>query len=94
MMGPAGFLLAVLGCGEAEAPCAQLALAPARFESEAACIAAQDEALSRFIGGDDYPVVVAQCRPAAQRTATLTADEVRLPEPRGRIPVRTASAQR
>lgn len=88
MMGPAGFVLAILGCGEADAACEQVQLAPARYETQAACLAASDEQIARY-GDLPYPVVVADCRPADARVATLRADEVRLPEPRGRL-TRTA----
>jgi hypothetical protein len=74
MMGPAGFLLAILGCGEADAPCQQLNVSAVRYASQAECLAAQDEALLRFGGSDDHPVVVAQCRPSTERFASLRAD--------------------
>jgi hypothetical protein len=93
-MGPAGYILAILGCGEAEAQCQQVQLASARYESRAECLAAQEAALARYDDAGDYPVVVAECRPATQRFATLRADEVRRPEPQGRLNVRTASARR
>ena len=93
MMGPAGYLIAILGCGEAEAPCQQVQLAPVRYESQAECLAASDEQLSRH-SDLPYPVVVAECRVAGARTAALSADEVRLPEPRGRLPRATQSASR
>jgi hypothetical protein len=94
MMGPAGFLLAIMGCGESEAQCQQVALAPARYESQAACLAASDEQLARHTDLA-FPVVVAECRAAGVQSAALRADEVRLPEgrqPRGRV--QTASSQR
>jgi hypothetical protein len=92
MMGPAGYLIAILGCGESDAPCQQVQLAPVRYESEAACLAASGEQVARH-ADLPYPVVVAECRPAAARTAALRGDQVRLPEPRGPLPgnVRTAS---
>ena len=90
MMGPAaGFLLAIMGCGEGEAQCTQVALAPARFESEAACLAASDTELARHTDAD-FPVVVAQCRRSDVRIA-VNADEVRRPAP-GPLPVRMQSA--
>lgn len=93
MMGPAGFVLAILGCGEADAPCEQVQLAPARYESQAECLAASDEQLAR--ADVPYPVVVAQCRRAGALAATLRSDEVERPAPRGTpVRVRTASASR
>jgi len=94
MMGPAGYLLAILGCGEADAPCQQVDWSSVRYASQAECLAAQEDALLRFGGSGDFPVVVAECRPATQRFATLRADEVRKPGPRGaQAPVRTAAAR-
>ncbi len=90
MMGPATFLMAIMGCGEADAPCQQVQLAPARYESEASCLAASDAQLARHTDLD-FAVVVAECRRAGAQVASLRADEVRLPEPRGRI--QTASAR-
>jgi hypothetical protein len=85
MMGPVGFVLAILGCGEADAPCEQVQLAPARYESEAACLAASDDQLARHADAP-FPVIVAECRAAGLRPASLRADEVRKPEPRGELP--------
>lgn len=91
MMGPAGFVLAILGCGEAEAPCQQVQVVEVRYESQAACEAATGEQVARH-SDLDFPVVVAECRQAGARNASLNADEVRKPEPRGELPrVRIAS---
>lgn len=94
MMGPAGFLLAILGCGESEAQCQQVQcqqvqLAPVRYETQAACLAASDAQLARHTDLA-FPVVVAECRAAGVQAAVLRADEVQLPEPRpvrGRVQV-------
>lgn len=93
MMGPAGYLLAILGCGEGEANCQQVAVQPMRYESRAACLAASEAALADAEA--PYPVIVADCRATNVRAATLRADDVRLPEPRGWAnPFRTASSAR
>src|SRR6476620_9997962 len=63
VMGPALFVIAILGCGEAEAPCRQVATADARYASRAACAAAAPAAIEQHIDAA-YPVVVAECRPA------------------------------
>ncbi len=81
MMGPAGYLLAILGCGEGEANCQQVAVQPMVYESRAACLAATEAALADAEA--PYPVIVADCRVAGTRQASVRADEVRLPEPRG-----------
>jgi hypothetical protein len=89
LQGPATFVLAILGCGEGEARCQQVALAPVRYESQAACLAASEDALAS--ADAPFPVLVADCRRAGTQVA-VRADEVRLPEPRR--PIRTASARR
>lgn len=74
------FLMAIMGCGEGDAPCREVRLLDARYQSQAACMAETEAALSQF-SGIDYPVVVAQCRPASAAAGGLKADEVKLPEP-------------
>ena len=91
--GPATFLIAILGCGEGETACQQVQVAPVRYESQAACLAASDDQLARN-SGLLVPVVVAECRRANEVRVPLQANAVRLPEPRGRLPIRTAAASR
>jgi hypothetical protein len=78
-MGPGTFLIAILGCGEAEAPCQQVRTLEARYESQAACTAATDQAIMANTDVD-YPVIVAQCV-AAAKAAALSAPEVERPGP-------------
>ena len=78
MLGPAGYLLAILSCGEADAPCQQVAVAPVRYASEAQCLAATEQELARR-SDLDHPVVVAECRAEGVRPASLRADEVDKP---------------
>ena len=70
MMGPAGYLLAILGCGEGEANCQPVAIQPVRYESRAACMAATEAALADAEAA--YPVMVADCRPAGTAAASVT----------------------
>jgi hypothetical protein len=93
MMGPATFLMAIMGCGEADAQCQQVRVAPVRYESQAACQAASEDQLAR-VSDLAFPVVVAECRPATARSASLRADEVRLPEPRRQVRGRVQVAGR
>jgi hypothetical protein len=67
-----------MGCGEGDASCEQVRLLETRYESQAACSAATEVALTRFVD-IDYPVVVAQCVAGGSR-AGLKASEVKLPE--------------
>lgn len=91
MMGPAFYVLAIMGCGEADAACEQVALAPARYESLDACNRATDDAVASHQDAL-YPVVVAQCRRADAKVAqTLTPEQIDLPEPSRRPDVRRAS---
>ena len=73
------FLIAILGCGEADAPCEPVRTLDTRYESQAACMAASEAAILRS-GDVDYPVVVAQCV-AAGSAPKAQADEVERPGP-------------
>lgn len=78
-MGPAFYIMAILGCGEAEAQCETVATVAARYESAEACNAATQGAIEEHSDAL-YPVVVAQCRPANQPIAQqVWADEVKRP---------------
>jgi hypothetical protein len=76
-MGPGLFLIAIMGCGEAEAPCQTVRTLEARYETKAACTAATEAAVTKA-GDVDAPVIVAQCV-AAGTPPRLRAGEVRLP---------------
>jgi hypothetical protein len=86
-MGPGVFLIAILGCGEGDAPCQTLRTLDTPYATQAACAAATEDALSRN-ADFDAPVVVAQCVPA-ERAASLRSDEVKRPEG-GRAEVRVS----
>ena len=79
-MGPAIFIIAIMGCGEGDAPCQQVRMLEARYESQAACTAATEAALAQNTD-IDYPVVAAECVGAGTRPSTLRADEVHRPGP-------------
>jgi hypothetical protein len=78
-MGPGIFLIAIMGCGEADAPCHQVRTLETRYESRAACTAASDAAVAKA-ADVDFPVVVAQCV-AAGGKANVRASDVKLPGP-------------
>ncbi len=89
-MGPAFYVLAILGCGEADAACEQVAVAPAQYQSLDECNRATDDAVTQHQDAL-YPVVVAQCRRADAQTAEkLTPAQIDLPEPSRRPDVRRA----
>ncbi|HEX8655634.1 MAG TPA: hypothetical protein VF693_10475 [Allosphingosinicella sp.] len=74
------YVIAILGCGEGEAPCQPVQVADARYESREACMAATEGALARF-ANLDFPVVVARCQEQGARAASLRSADVTLPEP-------------
>jgi hypothetical protein len=90
-MEPLTFLIAILGCGEGDAPCRQVRTLEARYESQAACTAAT-EAAATGNSDVDYPVVVAQC--VAEGTpASVGSSEVERP-PSGRADLQTSPIRR
>jgi len=67
-MGPAYFVIAILGCADGGSTCTPVADLPARYATEEQCSAAAGAALienSDF----DYPTLLARCRPATEKSA-------------------------
>lgn len=85
-MGPAIFIIAIMGCGEADAPCQQVRTLEARYETQAACTAATETALTENTD-IDFPVVAAECVAAGSRSGTPNANEIERPGP-GRADLR------
>ena len=80
-IGPAFYIRAILGCGEAEAACEQVVTVNVRYESEAACTAATAAKIEEHAAAP-YPVVVAQCRKDGAAVADkVLPSEIKLPEP-------------
>ena len=79
-MEPLIFVMAILGCGESDAACREIAVAETRYQSEAACLAATEQELLRR---DDlvYPSIVAQCRRAGAQPQPVRGSDVILPDP-------------
>ena len=81
-MAATAIIMAILGCGDAGTACEPVGVAPVRYESVSACIAAQDEVLAA--SDVMYPVVTAQCRPAdaaAPASVKKPAEPARKPAP-------------
>jgi hypothetical protein len=78
-MSLAVFVIALLGCGEGEAPCRQLSVLEARYSDRASCAAAAEAALARS-PAEDYPIIVAQCREEGA-DIIVHPREVQLPAP-------------
>jgi hypothetical protein len=69
--------MAILGCGDAGTACEAVTVAPARYESVSACMAAQEDVLART--DIMYPVVMAECRPASGATPAAFAPKTPKP---------------
>lgn len=74
-MEPMYFVLAIMGCGDAQAACQEVRAEPARYESAAQCRAAMPAALQRNTDLD-FPVVSAACRASGP---VMVRNEVRRP---------------
>lgn len=79
-MEPLMFVMAILGCGESDAPWREVQVIEARYASEADCLAATGAQLMRQ-GALPYPNVVAQCRRLGAPVQLLRGSDVMLPEP-------------
>ena len=80
VMEPLAFIIAIMGCGEGDAPCRPVRMLDARYESQAACTAATEGAVASNVD-IDYPVVVAQCVAAGAPPKAPKAGEVQRPGP-------------
>jgi hypothetical protein len=77
------FLIAILGCSEGDAPCQEVRIADARYESRAQCVAMTEVEVARHTDLP-YPVIVAECRDQTEAPRALRPGDVRLPEPPSR----------
>jgi len=67
-MGPAYFVIAILGCADGGTACTPLATLQTHYATEAECTAASGAALienSQF----DYPTLLARCRAGETKSA-------------------------
>ena len=77
-MGPAYFVIAILGCADGGSGCTQVATLQTRYPSSDQCVAATASALEAN-NNFDFPTLLARCRPG---TAPLSADAAPEPAPR------------
>jgi len=68
-MEPVMFVMAILGCSDAEIDCREVRMAEARYATAAACAEAAPAMLQRN-SDIAYPVVMTACRPANIAQAT------------------------
>lgn len=67
-MGPAYFVLAIMGCGDGGAQCAEARVEPTRYVTAAQCQADLPKALARNTDLS-FPVITAACRISGLRVA-------------------------
>lgn len=77
-MGPAYYVIAILGCGDGSVACTPVATVPTRYESEAACSAATMPALAARTDLD-FPTLLAECRPMTMPLANSDEPSSRTP---------------
>ena len=78
-MEPLMFVMAILGCGEADTACQELRVAQAQYRSEAECLAATETELLRH-NDLAFPTIVAQCRRTGTAPQMLRGSEVMMPD--------------
>lgn len=73
-MGPAYFVIAIMGCSDSGLDCRTAVAASGRYSTEQACLAATDNALQA--NSDlDFPTLVAHCLPGSRKASTTEPDE-------------------
>lgn len=68
-MGPAAYVIAILGCADGGASCQTVATMSARYESPAQCAAARETALDANTDLD-FPTLIAECRSSSATPAS------------------------
>ena len=73
-MGPAYFVIAIMGCGDAGTACQTVATPAAHYSSEQACLAARGDAL--MANSDlDFPMLLAECLPVSRKASAASPHE-------------------
>ncbi len=79
-MGPAYFVIAIMGCGDGGNVCRTVATPARHYATEQACLAARGDAL--LANSDlDFPTLLAECRPGAGRANAAQPEPARPPLP-------------
>jgi hypothetical protein len=79
-MGPAYFVIAILGCADGGSACTPVATLETRYETQDQCSAATGAALIQH-NDFDFPTLVARCRAAKPAEAAESAREKPVREP-------------
>jgi hypothetical protein len=65
-MGPAYFVIAIMGCSDGAIDCQTVATPAAHYSTEQACLAARNDAL--MANSDlDFPTLLAECQPVGPK---------------------------
>jgi len=67
-MGPATFVIAILGCADGGTACTPVTTLQTQYVSEAQCVAATGAAVIEH-SDIDFPTIVARCKPAGAKAA-------------------------
>jgi hypothetical protein len=67
-MGPAYFVIAILGCADGSQTCTRVATMPAHYADQQSCSASVASALAASTDFD-FPTLVAECQPITKRPA-------------------------
>ena len=70
-MGPAYFVISILGCADGALSCTPVATMPTRYESVAECSSATEAALAANTDLD-FPTLLARCAPGGAAKAADT----------------------
>lgn len=84
-MGPAYFVIAILGCADGGTTCTPVATLPTHYSSASECNAATVDALNEN-NAFDYPTLLARCRKSAMPASAERSDSPR------DVPVRSRRA--
>jgi hypothetical protein len=76
-MGPAYFVIAILGCADGGTACTPVATLPTRYSSASECDAATVAALNEN-NAFDFPTLLAQCRKGSLPAAAARSQEPRI----------------
>jgi acyl-CoA synthetase (AMP-forming)/AMP-acid ligase II len=77
-MGPAYFVIAILGCADGGTACTPVATLPTRYSSADQCNAATVDALNEN-NAFDFPTLLAKCRKGALPAAAEQSEQRRIP---------------
>ena len=74
-MGPAYFVIAIMGCGDGAVACQTVAAPAAHYATEQACLAARDDAL--MANSDlDFPTLTAHCLAVTRKASAGSPEPV------------------